>query len=469
MRIRSLGDSSDPDERRKEVLWTAISFVVIFASWLAVVLVFGYQPLIFGMTYDEVVLTLGLGLLVLCSILYLVGKEREQRYTNRRLLGELHATVASLDDRVRQLHNLCDTSAELAGSLSMDSISQCAVDSLVESGLAASACLVLLDAQTGHPIYTRRSHADSMGREEAGEEPFPLWAGLMIGWDRVADLESRTEAWQHLPHFIAAPLRLKSGMAGVLAARRNEAEVPFSPDDLNMLTTLANMTAKAMESAQLHAELRDSYLATVRSLVRSLDARDNYAATHSQRVASLALRMAEQMGLPEEVARDIEVFAPLHDVGKIGVRDSILLKTSALSEEEKTICRQHCLIGERIIRPLKPSREALALVRNHHESWDGRGYPDGLAGEAIPVSARIVKVADCYDALISDRPYGAVMGEEEALAHFRLLAGTHYDPAVVEALHAVLREEWPEVVPSVPSLRARLRVPLSEVDIAAVT
>jgi HD-GYP domain-containing protein (c-di-GMP phosphodiesterase class II) len=203
------------------------------------------------------------------------------------------------------------------------------------------------------------------------------------------------------------------------------------------------MASRALESAHLHAELRENYLATVRSLVLSLDARDNYAATHGQRVASLALRMAEHMGLPESATRDIEVFAPLHDVGKIGIRDDVLMKRGPLTEQEREACRMHCLIGDRIIRPLKPGRDALALIRNHHESWDGRGYPDGLAGEAIPLLARIVRVADCYDALVSERPHGAVMSEQEALAHFQMQAGSQYDPAIVDVFAAVLQEEEP--------------------------
>ena len=445
---RLFRDCSDPDEKRKEILWTAISFIVIFASWLAVVLAFGYQPLTLGMTYDEVVLVTGLGLLVLCAILYLVGREREQRYTNRRLVSKLRATVENLDERLRQLDGLCTVSAHLAGSLDVDNISRRAVDALADSVQAARSYLVLVDARSGHPVYARQSHSYCEPHEATAPNPQEVWPGpLITGGDSVTDVEAQVQAWNERADLISAPFRLKNGLAGVLAAHREDGRSQFTPGDLNLLTTLANMTAKALESAQLHAELRESYLATVRSLVRSLDARDNYAATHSQRVATLAVRVAEQMGLPETAIRDIEVFAPLHDVGKIGVRDEILLKRGVLTEEERAICRQHCVIGDRIIRPLKPSREALALVRNHHESWDGRGYPDGLTGEQTPLLARIVKVADCFDAMISERPYGSVLNEQEALAHFRIHAGSYYDPAVVDALEAVLREEPAESLP----------------------
>jgi HD-GYP domain-containing protein (c-di-GMP phosphodiesterase class II) len=150
--------------------------------------------------------------------------------------------------------------------------------------------------------------------------------------------------------------------------------------------------------------------------------------------------MGEYLGLPDQLVRDIEVFGPLHDVGKIGINDSVLLKPSPLSKDERDICREHCIIGERIIRPLRPSPAALGMVRNHHESWNGRGYPDGLEGEDVPRLARLLHVADAYDAMVSDRPYQAAMSEQEVLAHFKLYAGDRYDPVAVEALAAVVKE-----------------------------
>ena len=428
-------DLTDPDDKRREIVWIAISFIVILASWLAVVLVFGYQPLVLGMSYDEAVLLTGLGLLVFCMVLYLAAREREQRHANRRLLEQLREAVGRLDRRLEQLKGLCSTSAELAGSLDLDHISHSVVESLAESLGASASSLVLVETESGRPVYARHLNSGAL-------DPEAPWSDLLTG-PRAAfrDLEPQIEAWNELRTLICAPLRLSNGLAGVLGARRGEREARFTTDDLRLLTTLANMAAKAIETAQLHAELRESYLATVRSLVNSLDARDNYTAAHSQRAAALAVRIAEQMGLPESMSRDIEVFGPLHDVGKIGIRDDVLLKVSALSQEERRLCREHCTIGERIIRPLKPSAEALAMVRSHHESWDGRGYPDGLAGKRIPVLARVLQVADAYDAMISDRPYQAAMSDQEVLAHFRQYAGKRYDPAVVEALIAVTRDE----------------------------
>ena len=433
-------DLTDPDEKRREIVWIAISFIVILASWLAVVLVFGYQPLILGMSYDELVLITGLGLLIFCMVLYLAAREREQRQANRQLLGQLRVAVARLDERLEQLKGLCSTSTELAGSLDIEHISRSVVDSATTAVGATASSLVLIDTETGQPVYAHHSPGAASPEGESALDDQTPWPRLPK-WPKGNDLEAQIEDWNGLRTLICAPLRLSNGFAGVLGARRYGEQEQFTADDVRLLTTLANMAAKAIESAQLHAELRESYLATVRSLVNSLDARDNYTAAHGQRVATLAVRIAEQMGLPENVIRDIEVFGPLHDVGKIGIRDSILLKASPLSEEERAVCREHTIIGERIIRPLKPSRDALTMVRNHHESRDGQGYPDGLAGDEIPLLPRVLQVADCYDAMITDRPYQAAMSEQEVLAHFRQYSGKRYDPAVVEALNAVVRGE----------------------------
>ncbi len=432
---RPFGDVTDPDEKRKEIVWIAISFIVILATWLAVVLIFGYQPLMLGVTYDEAVLLAGLGLLVFCMVLYLGAREREQRYVNRRLLAQLREAVRRLDERLEQLRELSSTSAELAGSLDIEHISRSVVDSLTNTVRASSSSLLLVDSETGRPVHAQ--HSDG-----AGEGQAVAFAGDAGAWREregfAAGLAAQIETWNELRNLICAPLRLSNGWTGVLGARRAESESHFTPDDLRLLTTLANMAAKAIESAHLHAELRESYLATVGTLVNSLDARDNYTAAHSQRVARLAVEMAERMELPEELIRDLEVFGPLHDVGKIGIRDMILLKAGALSEEEREMCQEHCIIGERIIRPLKPSEQALALVRSHHESWDGTGYPDGLLGEQIPVLARLLRVADSYDAMSTDRAYQPAMSEQEVLAHFHEHSGKRYDPEVVAALSGVV-------------------------------
>jgi hypothetical protein len=427
-------DVNDPDEKRREIVWIAISFIVILASWFAVVLIFGYRPLIMGMTYDEVVLSVGLGLLMFCTLVYLTAREREQRSANKALLSQLNGAVASLDERVEQLDGLCATSAELAGSLDIDHISRSVVDAVVQAFRPDQCYLALFDQETGKPVYKQCSPPTAgLGPLASLDDELPL-----DGSGACLALDGKFEHWNKARTTIRAPIRLTRELFGVLGAQRRHGRGQFTPGEMRVLTTLANMTAKAIESAQLHAELRESYLATVRSLVNSLHERDNYTASHSARVASLAVRMAEYLGLPESMIREIEVFGPLHDVGKIGIRDEILMKPRPLSEPEREICREHCAIGERILRPLRPSREALGMIRNHHEAWDGSGYPDGLAGESIPLLARLLQAADAYDAMIAERPYQVALSEQEVLSHFRQYAAVLYDPLAAKALCAVV-------------------------------
>jgi len=434
-------DLKDPDEKRREIVWIAISFIVILAAWLSVVLVFGYQPLIMGMTYDEVVLFTGLGLLVFCTILYLGAREREQRAANKSLVAQLRGAVASLDERMEQLNGLWSASTELAGALGLDHVSHSVLDSVLTAVGADAAYLVLIDTATGRPAYVRSSPATEATDDDISLDPEMGWSQFLpSSSERTGDVHSTIESCNKSRTEIRASMHLANGLAGILGARRGEGGERFANDDLRLLTILANMSAKAIESSQLHGELRENYLATVRSLVNSLHARDDYTASHSERVAALAIRMADYLGLEDGMVRDIEVFGPLHDVGKIGIRDSVLMKPTPLSEEERGVCREHCIIGERILRPLRPSQHALGMVRSHHESWDGGGYPDGLAGEDIPKLARLLQVADTYDAMISDRPYQPAMSEQEVLAHFRQHAGKLYDPAAVDALYAVVGE-----------------------------
>ena len=434
-------DLKDPDEKRREIVWLAISFIVILAAWLSVVLVFGYQPLIMGMTYDEVVLFTGLGLLVFCTVLYLGAREREQRAANKSLVAQLRGAVASLDERMEQLNGLWSASTELAGALDLDHVSHSVLDSVLTAVGADAACLVLIDTATGRPAYARSSPAMEATDDDISLDPEMGWSQFLpSSSDRIDDFQATIEPWNKSRTVIRASMHLANGLVGILGARRDEAGERFANDDLRLLTILANMSAKAIESTQLHGELRENYLATVRSLVNSLHARDDYTASHSERVAALAIRMADGLGLEDGMVRDIEVFGPLHDVGKIGIRDSVLMKPTPLSAEERAVCREHCIIGERILRPLRPSRHALGMVRSHHESWDGGGYPDGLAGEDIPKLARLLQVADTYDAMISDRPYQPAMSEQEVLAHFRQHARKLYDPAAVDALCAVVGE-----------------------------
>jgi len=185
---------------------------------------------------------------------------------------------------------------------------------------------------------------------------------------------------------------------------------------------------------RLYDNLRNTYMRTIRALAQALDAKDHYTHRHSENVASYAVRIAEIMGLSVQEIDIIRVACELHDIGKIGILDTILDKNGELTEEEVAQIRQHSLKGAQILEPLNFLEEVVVLVRQHHENYDGTGYPHGLRGEEIVLGARIIRLADAYDAMTSARAYRKIpLSKEEAIEEIKRNSGTQFDPKVVEA------------------------------------
>lgn len=192
------------------------------------------------------------------------------------------------------------------------------------------------------------------------------------------------------------------------------------------------------ENARLIAALERGTLETVRSLTGAIDAKDPYTRGHNARVAALAVEIGRELGCDAATLQALEYGGLLHDVGKIGVPEALLRKTVPLTGPEMSLMRQHPAIGADIVREVELLRDALPAIRNHHERWDGGGYPDGLVGPAIPIVARIVNAADTWDACTSSRPYQPALEAAEVLGILVRLRGAQIDPAVHDALLAVL-------------------------------
>lgn len=219
---------------------------------------------------------------------------------------------------------------------------------------------------------------------------------------------------------------------------------PFEPRDLIHAVNRATEHRRLLvenrryrhtleERVRRQAErLEKLYLSSIHSLVEALEARDPHSRGHSDRVAEIALALLDRVGGVEPDA--LRIGAQLHDIGKIGVTGGILRKDGPLSGDERLMIHQHPTIGVQILSPLLEDRTILAVVRHHHERWDGAGYPDGLAGEAIPLAARIVAVADAYDAMTTARPYRSALRPAHAVAEIVREAGRQFDPVV--AAHA---------------------------------
>jgi len=215
----------------------------------------------------------------------------------------------------------------------------------------------------------------------------------------------------------------------------------FRRHDLELLAAIGKQAGIAIQAAQLLDRVRQLLRGTVRALVATIEAKDRYTRGHSERVTRLAVHLARAMNLPREDLDILDLSGYLHDIGKIGVSEVILNKSGSLSAEEWEVIRRHPIVGAEIIANLGDTEAIARVIRHHHERWDGKGYPDGLAGEDIPRLARILAVADAFDAMTSERPYRSARSAREAIEELRRGAGTQFEPAVVTAFLAALTSE----------------------------
>ena len=212
----------------------------------------------------------------------------------------------------------------------------------------------------------------------------------------------------------------------------------FDEDDARLVRLVAGQVSAALRSAQLYEQLERAYLGTAEALAAALEAKDSYTASHSRSLVENAHAVGRALQLDDHALRTLRFGAAFHDIGKLAMPESILNKTGPLLPDEREKIEQHTVIGEQILAPIDFLSEVRPLVRHGHERWDGAGYPDGLAGEDIPLGARIIFACDALDAMTTDRPYRAAMDMDEAFAELRRCAGTQFDPEVVGALLEVV-------------------------------
>ncbi len=247
-------------------------------------------------------------------------------------------------------------------------------------------------------------------------------AGTLLGAD-----------FPRLRNIALVPIGDRSHRYGWLCTCNSRDPEEFGSVQTSLLSSVASILGTHQRNLELFRQHEDLLLSFVRSLVSTLDAKDPYTRGHSERVALVSRRIGVQLGLPQDDLRDIYLAGLLHDIGKIGVDDQILRKTGPLTHEEFEQVKRHPVVGYNILAGLRNLHAVLPGVRNHHEAWSGRGYPDGLKGDAIPLMARIIAVADSYDAMGSDRPYRPGLSLERLEEILRDGAGVQWDPRIVSA------------------------------------
>jgi len=273
----------------------------------------------------------------------------------------------------------------------------------------------------------------------------PIFVPAMSAHDLTGPRAKSLEA-ESFVTYCAVPLITKGKVKGVLEVFLRAAIEP-DQDWLDFLNTLSEQAALAIDNHELfdgmqrsNDELRLAYDTTIEGWSHALDLRDRETEGHTQRVKEMTLKLAHAAGIPDDQIIQIQRGILLHDIGKLGVPDQILLKPGELTEEEWGIMRRHPVYAYELISPIEFLRPALDIPYCHHERWDGTGYPRGLKGEQIPLAARLFSVVDVWDALSSDRPYRKKWPKEKVADYIRSLSGTHFDPHAVELFFDVLGE-----------------------------
>jgi len=238
-----------------------------------------------------------------------------------------------------------------------------------------------------------------------------------------------------------APLLIENDVIGVMYVCNKLENGTFSQRDLNLFTSIAKHAATYIQNAHLFSELQELNLNIIMTLVHAVEAKDRYTRGHSIRVTELALQLGRELGLRTQDMELLQTAGLLHDVGKIGVPEAILLKPSRLTEDEYEQIKQHPAIGAAILQPIKGLEEVAQIVYYHHERYDGQGYLEGLRGENIPQPARILAVCDTFAAMTSDRPHRKSLSEKQAVGELRRVAGTQLDPIFVEVLLKIIEKK----------------------------
>jgi len=378
--------------------------------------------------------------------------EQEAKYSKklRDTQGKLAEYIADLDSLIVMLVGIHEFGMTATGIISKEELTQSVIDSACKLIKSDAGSLMLLNHEINElTIAASRGLSDEVvqtTRLRFGEGV----AGRVVQTGKaifVEDIETDARFMRsNGPHyssksFISVPLRVKNRIIGVLNVNSPEKQRIFEERDVRLLTILADQAAITLENIELYDNLQNFYLEMVQTLARAIDAKDSYTHEHADRARRYARLIGKKLMLPEAMIRHIEYAALMHDIGKIGIDETILHKAGKLTPEERDIIKKHPAIGNRIIAPVAFLSPVAPMVLYHQEWFNGQGYPEGLVGEEIPLGARIVAVIDAYDAITSDRPYRKALSKKIAIEELDKGCGSQFDEKVVKAFKAILQEE----------------------------
>jgi len=359
------------------------------------------------------------------------------------------ADLVSADSQILRL--LIDIGRFFNSSLEFTDVVTMVMDKVIEVFKAERGALFLLTEQQEPKVVLARG----LNRTEIEADDFgvsrnlvkkviltrePLLASNAMEDDRFTPFKS--VALNAIRSIMVVPILYRDEVRGLIYVDNRFRSGIFGEENLHLLSLIANQAAGAIENARLYNMKKEIILV----LANAIEAKDEYTRGHVERVCSFCLAIARELNLPPDDVRDLEVCSFLHDVGKITVPDAVLQKPGRLDDDERTKMERHAEMGEHLVKPIDVPERVKLSIRQHQERWDGLGYPDGLKGESIHLFARIISVADTWDAMTSDRPYRKALPRETAIAELRKNAGTQLDPNVVEAFLRAI-EKGEESVP----------------------
>lgn len=345
-----------------------------------------------------------------------------------------------MDQKIRELSTVNSVVTRINSSIDLKKVLDMIIDLLLETLDGNSGSLMMYDV-SGDCLELEVSRGFSNQIEFLR---FKLGEGA-AGWvarqrtpvliPNTLESEIYRPATDETPKsMICAPMVSKDKLLGVISVERTlGAKEGFEASDLELLVTLANAAATAIDNANLYKDLLNIYFETIQSLAAAIEAKDAYTHGHSRRVTDYSISIAREMGCDKNTLETIRHSALLHDIGKIGINEAILLKPGKLTAAEFSTIKSHPQLGAKILESIDFLSAVRAQLKHHHEKWDGTGYPDHLAGSAIPLGARIIAVADTFDAMTSTRSYRSSMDMETARTEISRCAETQFDPIVVEA------------------------------------
>lgn len=352
--------------------------------------------------------------------------------------------------KIEQLKTLMEMTALINSTLDTHEIRKRAIESATRLSDAEAGSLILIDKERGELFFEV-----AIGEKGDKLKEIRLKKGQGIaGWVAENEEPAIANDVQNDPRFfkgadeksefvtksvLCVPVRTKDKTVGVLQVI-NKKDNLFNEDDLEILSALSNQVAVAIENANLYQELKEAFYGTAEALAETIEKRDPYTGGHTKRVMNYSLAIGRQMGLSKAELENLKLSAILHDIGKIGIRDKVLLKEGRLEPQELSQMRMHSRFGAEILNHIKQLKDVIPAVRGHHEQYNGTGYPDSLKVSEIPLSARIIAVADTFDAMTSDRLYRKALSVESAFEELRRCSGRQFDPDVVTAFIMAWKE-----------------------------